>query len=78
MPLIKECTINQEPKLRTERFELLNNEWNNIKWMDNEHYENHKGYKMDIKLPSYIENGILLLGMAGTGKSEILTESQCV
>ena len=30
---------------------------------------------MDIKLPSYIENGILLLGMAGTGKSEILTES---
>ena len=78
VPLIKECTINQEPKLRTERFELLNNEWNNIKWMDHEHYENHKGYKMDVKLPSYIEDGILLLGMAGTGKSEILSESQCI
>ena len=46
--------------------------------MDHEHYENHKGYKMDVKLPSYIENGILLLGMAGTGKSEILSESQCI
>ena len=46
--------------------------------MDNGHYENHKGYKMDIKLPSYIENGILILGMAGTGKSEILSESQCI
>ena len=78
VPLIKECTINQERKLRTERFELLNNEWNSIKWMDNEHYENHKGYKMDIKLPSYIEEGILFIGMAGTGKSEILSESQCV
>ena len=46
--------------------------------MDNEHYENHKGYKMDINLPSYIEDGIWLIGMAGTGKSEILSESQCI
>jgi len=78
VPLIKECTINQEPKLRTERFELLNNEWNNIKWMDNEHYENHKGYKMDKQIHSYIQEGILFLGMAGTGKSEILSESQFI
>ena len=46
--------------------------------MDNEHYENHKGYKMDVKLRSYIEDGILLIGMAGTGKSKIWSESQCV
>jgi hypothetical protein len=78
VPLIKECTINQEPKLRTERFELLDNEWDNINWLDNEHYGKHKGCKMDVKLPSYIEDGILLIGMAGTGKSEILNESQCV
>ena len=78
VPLIKECTINQEPKLRTEQFKLLNNEWNNIKWMDNEYYENHKKYKMDKNLETYIKDGILFIGMAGTGKSEILSESQYI
>ena len=81
VPLIKECTISQEPKLRTDKFELSNNEWKNIEWMNGEHYENHKGYKMDIKLPSYITGngqGILFLGSAGTGKNEILSESQLI
>ena len=81
VPLIKDCTIYREPKLRTEKFELSNNEWKNIEWMDGEYYECKKGYKMDIKLPSYITGngqGILFLGSAGTGKSEILSESQLI
>ena len=46
--------------------------------MDNEYYENHKKYKMDKNLETYIKDGILFIGMAGTGKSEILSESQYI
>jgi len=78
VPLIKECTINPEPKIRTEQFKLLNNEWSNIKWMDSGYYENHKKYKMDKNLETYIKDGILFIGSAGTGKSEILSEAQFI
>ena len=39
-------------------------------------YENDNGYKFDNNLEEYISNGIMFIGMVGTGKSEILKETQ--
>ena len=39
---------------------------------------NDKGFTIDSNLPSYIKDGILFLGMAGTGKSETLSETQLI
>ena len=74
VPIIKECTVNQEPKIRTDKYELTNNTWNKIEW--NANTKNEKGFMMDNKLNSYMDNSVLFLGMAGTGKSEILKEAQ--
>ncbi len=76
MPLIKTCTVNQPPKLRTDKFELTNNTWNTIKWNPDAGYKNEKGIMIDSNLESYINQGCLTIGMAGTGKSEILQEAQ--
>ena len=35
-------------------------------------------YKMDKNLETYIKDCILFIGMAGTGKSEILSEAQLI
>jgi len=78
VPLIKECTLNQEPKVRTETYKLKKNDWNKITWDADNGYTNHKNFKMDINLSSYIDDGILFIGRAGSGKSEILSESQII
>jgi len=76
VPSIKECTINREPKLRTDSYELTNNTWCIISWNPDVGYKNEKGFMMDADLKSYVDNSCLFLGMAGAGKSEILQESQ--
>ena len=70
VPLIKECTVNQEPKIRTDTYEPTNKTWNIIKPDD---AENH------------IDNGYLVIGKAGTGKTfelnrikEILIKNETV
>ena len=79
VPLIKEITINQEPKIRTETYVPTYESWNIKTWNPDENgYINKKGYAMDKNLSSYIEQGYLTLGMAGTGKSEVLKESQLI
>ena len=78
VPSIKECTVNQEPKLRTEVYEPTNTSWNSITWSPEAGYKNHKGIMIDSGLGSYVEQGYLTLGMAGTGKSEILQEAQLI
>jgi len=37
-----------------------------------------KKYKMDKNLETYIKDCILFIGIAGTGKSEILSEAQLI
>ena len=37
-PLIKECTLNQPPKLRTEQFKLPHGDWNKITWNTDDGY----------------------------------------
>ena len=54
VPLIKECTVNQEPNIRTDTYDPTNKTWNIIKPDD---AENH------------IDNGYLVIGKAGTGKT---------
>ena len=54
VPLIKECTVNQEPNIRTDTYDPTNKTWNIIKPDD---AENH------------IDNGYLVVGKAGTGKT---------
>ena len=76
VPLIKECTVNQQQKLRTEMYEPTNTTWNSITWSPETGYTNHKGIMIDGDLESYVEQGYLTIGMAGTGKSEILQEAQ--
>ena len=76
VPLIKLCTINQESKLRTDRYELTNNQWNNITWDIQNGYKNEEGLIMDIDLKSYVGKSCLFIGMAGSGKSKILQEAQ--
>ena len=76
VPLIKECTVNQEKKLRTDLYEPNNTTWNSITWSPENGYKNHKGIMIDNGLKSYVEQGYLTIGMAGTGKSEILQEAQ--
>ena len=48
----------------------------NIKYNNENVYENDDGYKFDNNLEEYILNGVMIIGMAGTGKSEILKETQ--
>ena len=76
VPLIKECTVNQEKKLRTDLYEPNNTTWNSITWSPENGYKNHKGIMIDNGLKSYVEQGYLTIGMVGTGKSEILQEAQ--
>ena len=76
VPLIKECTVNQEKKLRTDLYDPNNTTWNSITWSPENGYKNHKGIMIDNGLKSYVEQGYLTIGMAGTGKSEILQEAQ--
>lgn len=76
VPSIKECTVNQEKKLRTDLYEPNNTTWNSITWSPETGYKNHKGIMIDSGLESYVEQGYLTIGMAGTGKSEILQEAQ--
>ena len=75
-PLIKECTVNQEKKLRTDLYEPNNTTWNSITWSPENGYKNHKGIMIDNGLKSYVDQGYLTIGMFGTGKSEILQEAQ--
>ena len=78
MPLIKECAINQEKKLRTDVYEPTYINWNSITWSPENGYKNHKGIMIDSGLESYVKQGYLTIGMAGTGKSEILQEAQVI
>ena len=32
VPLIKECTVRLEPKIRTDKYDSTNNTWNTISW----------------------------------------------
>ena len=52
--------------------------WNSITWSPETGYKNQKGIMIDSGLESYVEQGYLMIGMAGTGKSEILQEAQRV
>ena len=76
VPTIHECTINTDNRVRTDTYELTNNTWNNIQWDADNGYLNEEGFKLDQKLQTYIEQSCLFLGMAGTGKSNILLEMQ--
>ena len=78
VPLIKECTVNQEKKLRTDLYEPNNTTWNSITWSPENGYKNHKGIMIDNGLKSYVEQGYLTIGMAGTGKSENITRSAII
>ena len=62
--------------MRTDTYELNNNTWNNIDWNINDGYTNDENLKMDNNLQTYVESSCLFLGMAGTGKSNILQEAQ--
>ena len=52
--------------------------WNSITWSPENGYNNHKGIMIDSGLESYVKQGYLTIGMAGTGKSEILQEAQVI
>ena len=62
--------------MRTDTYELTNNTWNTIEWNTYNGYTNDGNLKMDNNLQSYTEQSCLFLGMAGTGKSKILQETQ--
>ena len=72
---VHECLINNE-RDNNNKYELINIEWINIKYNNENTYENDNGHKFDNNLEEYILNGIMFIGMAGTGKSEILKETQ--
>ena len=74
VPITHECTINQPSIIRTYLHELDNNTWNTIEWDVDNGYINEEGFKMDQQIQTYIEQSCLCLGMAGTGKSNILQE----
>ena len=76
VPFFEECTVNQEKKLRTDLYEQTNTTWNSSTWSPETGYKNHKEILIDSGLESYVEQGYLTIGMAGTGKGEILQESQ--
>ena len=76
VPLIKECTVGQEREPRTDTYVLNNITYNKITWSPEDGYKNDKGIMIDKNLMSYVEQGYLTIGMAGTGKSCILTEAQ--
>ena len=78
VPLIKQCTVIQEKKLRTDMYEPTNTIWTSITWSPETGYKNHKGIMIDGGLKSYVEQGYLTIGMAGTGKSDILQEAQLI
>ena len=78
VPTIHECVLNNVKSDRNDAFELTGNEWVKVKYDTENGYKNDKGFIMDNGLPNYVENGILFLGMAGTGKSEILSETQLI
>ena len=57
VPLIKECTVNQEEKLRTDLYDPNNTTWNSITWSPENGYKHHKGIMIDSGLESYVEQG---------------------
>ena len=71
-----ECTINQPSIIITDVYELNNNTWNTIERDDDNGYTNEDNLNMDSNLHSYVEQSCLFLGMAGSGKSNILQETQ--
>ena len=60
-PLIKDCTIGQPPKRRADMYDVTHTEWNQI----------DAG-----SIEEYIEQGQLVTGMAGTGKSTKLRSNK--
>ena len=76
VPVVKECNVNQDQKLRTEMYEPTNTTWNSSTWSPETGYRNHKGIMIDNGFKSHVEQGYLTIGMAGTSKSEILQEAQ--
>ena len=76
VPIIHECTVNKDNRVRTDTYELTNDTWNNIQRDADNGYIIEEGFKMDQKLQTYIEQSCLFLGMAGTGKSKILQDMQ--
>ena len=75
VPLIKECTVGQEREPRTDTYVPSNTTWSTITWSPENGYKNDKGIMIDNSLMSYVEQGYLTIGMAGTGKSCILKEA---
>jgi hypothetical protein len=78
VPLITECAVVSESKIRTEVYEPSNATWNSITWSPKTDYNNHKGVMIGSGLESYVEQGYRRIGVAGTGKSEILQEAECI
>ena len=78
VPLSKDCTVNQEEKRRTDLYEPTNATWNSTTWSPETGCKNQKGQMIDSCLDPYVEQGYLTIGMAGTGKSEILQEAQLI
>ena len=75
IPNIEKYVIGQTRDLCSESFTLNDNSWNKIEYGKHT-YINDSNITIDKKLPNYVGNGFLMLGMAGTGKSEVLKESQ--
>ena len=59
-------------------YEPTDTTWDSITWSPEAGYTNQKGIMIESGLDSYVEQGYLTIGMAGTGKSEILQEAQRV
>ena len=77
VPIIHECTINQPSIIKTDLYELNNNTWDTIEWDVDNGYINEDGFEMDKRnIKIYSEQSCLCVGMAGTGKSNILLEMQ--
>ena len=76
VPIVHECTLTKDSRVRTDTYELTNNTWNSIQWDADNGCVNEEGFKMDQKLQTHIQQSCLCLGMAGTGKSKILQEMQ--
>ena len=75
IPNIEKYIIGQTRDLHTESFTLTNQSWNKIEYGKHT-YINTNNITIDKKLSKYVGDGFLMLGMAGSGKSEVLKESQ--
>ena len=59
VPIIHECLVKTDSRLRTDTSELANNMWNNIQWDADNGYINEEGFKMGHTLQAYIEQSWL-------------------